>query len=111
MTAELKIDREVRGRVTVLGLVGELDLAKVAAAEAELQAAQQTAQVVLLDLSRLDFMDSSGVQLILKADARARGSGGRLAVLTGSGVPLRVLTVLGLTTRLDLVQDRTEVTG
>jgi anti-anti-sigma factor len=111
MTTELKVDREVDGEVTVLGLVGELDLAKVAVADAELQAAQQSARVVLLDLSRLEFMDSSGVQLILKADARARDRGGRLAVLAGSGLPLRVLTALGLTGRLDLVVERAEVTG
>lgn len=111
MTAELKIDREVDGEVTVLRLTGELDLARVAVADAELQAAQQSARVVLLDLSRLEFMDSSGVQLILKADARASGGGGRLAVLAGSGLPLRVLTALGLTGRLDLVGERADVIG
>lgn len=107
--ADLRIDRELHAAVIVLGLVGELDLANVAVAEAELQAAQQDAEVVLLDLSRLDFMDSSGVRVILLADGRARDQGRRLAVLTGFGLPRRVLTILGLTDRLDVVTDRAQV--
>ena len=63
----------------------------------------------MLDLTELEFMDSSAVRVILQADSRAREQGRRLALVTGNGPPHRVLSILGLTDRLDVVARRDAV--
>jgi anti-sigma B factor antagonist len=95
---------ETSGPVAVLTFTGDLDIATLA--EAELAVAEAEAAspgVLLLDLSALGFIDSSGVRLVLQADARAREAGRRLAVVLGDGRSLRLFEVLGLVTRLDVV--------
>jgi anti-anti-sigma factor len=52
------------------------------------------AQLVVLDLRELAFMDSSGVHAIVNASARARQLGRRLVLLRG---PPRVDRIFGLT--------------
>lgn len=88
----------------VLTLEGELDISTLPDAEGRVAAAEETApDVLVIDLSRLSFVDSSGVRLVLLADARARATGRRLAVHLGTGPALRVFQVVGLLGKLDLV--------
>lgn len=108
--SQLEVHREHDDDVAIVAFGGELDYAEIAAAQDEIFAAEaQAPAVLLLDLSELRFMDSSGVRAILQADSRARAQGRRLAVVTGTGPPHRVLSILGLTERLDVVADRAVV--
>lgn len=85
-------------------LRGELDIATLDDAGRLIEAAEADAPPVLvLDLSALTFVDSSGVRLALLADDRARAAGRRLAVRLGTGQALRVFQVLGLLDKLDIV--------
>ena len=59
--------------------------------------------LLVIDLSRLEFVDSSGVRLALLADDRARAAGRRVAVRLGTGHALRVFQALGLLDKLDVV--------
>lgn len=100
----LGVERAVSATAVTLTLTGELDLTTLPMAEREVLAAQDTdATVILVDLSGLEFMDSSAVRLVLQADERARAAGRRLAVACGQGLPRRLFEMLGLHTRLDLV--------
>ncbi len=65
--------------------VGELDLATAPQLEETLEAAQASARLVVLDLRRLTFLDSTGVHLVIDAGTRARRSGHRLVVIRGTG--------------------------
>ena len=76
--------------------VGTLDLATAPTLEqrlAELRAAGF--QSLIVDLGRLDFMDSTGLRLILRWDAAARSDGFTLSVAPGNPTVMRVFEVTG----------------
>lgn len=82
-------------------LRGELDLANVDAAEEALLAAEQiNRDVVLLDLSALTFIDSSGLRFVLRADRRSRENGRRLRLVPGPPEVQRVFRLTGMEERL-----------
>jgi anti-anti-sigma factor len=91
---------------TEVVLVGELDIATVDDAERQIEAAEACSpELLVIDLSQLTFVDSSGVRLALIADDRARATGRRVAVRLGTGHALRVFQALGLTEKLEIVSD------
>ena len=99
-----RIEREdANGRV-VLGLHGELDLAAEAAFRHEVDSAGADGTVVL-DLSGLSFMDSTGLRLLLETDTRMRAAGGRCVIVRGSSVVHRVIEQGLLASRLEVVDD------
>jgi anti-anti-sigma factor len=59
---------------------GELDIATVPPLDRALRRAQASSDLVVLDLSGLEFMDSTGAHLLLDADRRMRAAGGRLVI-------------------------------
>ncbi len=84
-------------------LAGELDLSTAAELERTLRQAQARAPVVVLDLRELTFIDSSGLHVIVNANARAIRADGRLIVVRGARQLDRLLTVIGLCELLEIV--------
>jgi anti-anti-sigma factor len=85
-------------------LTGELDISTFDNAHQQIEEAEQeTPDLLIIDLTELQFVDSTGVRLILAADQRARQVGRRLALRLGRGPALRVFAALGLTDRFDLL--------
>jgi anti-sigma B factor antagonist len=79
---------------------GELDLATAPALREQLVAATQAGTaLVVLDLERVEFLDSVGVSVIVGGHKRLRHAGGRLHLAAPTSM---VRKVLGLT-RLDAV--------
>ena len=110
--SQLEIHRERGDDIVIVSFHGEFDYAEMGLAQDEISAAEaEESSTVVLDLSDLEFMDSSAVRVILQADSRAHEQGRRLAVVTGTGPPHRVLSILGLTDRLDVVATRDAVLG
>lgn len=108
--SQLEVHSEREGELAIVSFRGEFDYAEMGTAQEEISAAEaQHPTVLVLDLTDLEFMDSSAVRVILQADSRAREQGRRLAVVTGNGPPHRVLSILGLTDRLDVVASRDAV--
>lgn len=87
----------------LLSLRGELDLTTASLAEDELVKAQQSYQLVVLDLRTLSFMDSTGLGLIVSAQRRARASGHRFVMVQGPPQIQRVLELTGLTTWMEVI--------
>ena len=58
------------------------------------------AKPIVLDLSGLDFIDSTGVQLVIMADARSRADSNRLSLLRPSHGVFRVFVICGVADRL-----------
>lgn len=98
---DLEVRSERTGDEHVIALAGELDLAGVDRVTEELLRAEATdADAIVVDLSELTFIDSSGIRLILEADARSRADGNRLRLRRGSALVQRVFEISGVTDRL-----------
>ena len=61
------------------------------------------AREIVLDLSNLAFLDSTGLRLVIHADARSRSDGNRLRLLRGTPPVHRLFELCGLTDRLPFV--------
>jgi anti-anti-sigma factor len=91
----LRSDRE--GEIHTICLIGELDLATTDPVQAELERVEATdAAAIVLDLSDLTFMDSTGVRLLVNAQARSRADSNRLTLLRGRAAVQRVLELTGV---------------
>jgi anti-sigma B factor antagonist len=88
---------------TVISVSGELDLASSPALEEELErVARSDAQLVVVDLRSLEFMDSTGLSVLVRAHQRAEENGRRLGLVNGSQQVQRLLTLTGVADRLTL---------
>ena len=91
---------------TRLILSGELDIASADDLEKQLAAAEVDSPATLvLDLRRVEFIDSTGIRTLVAADERARSQGRRLAVVQGPNAVARILAVTQLDQHLDIVED------
>lgn len=92
------------GTTAEVVLTGELDIATYEDARARLEEAERSGpELLVVDLSRLQFVDSTGVRLILSADERARRTARRLALRLGDGPARRVFNALGLLERFEVL--------
>ena len=81
--------------------MGELDLATVPLLEAELAGLRDAGfRLLIVDLSSLGFMDSSGLRCILKYDAEARHDGYSIALVRGPDAVQRVFQITDTEGRL-----------
>ncbi|MCW2998963.1 MAG: hypothetical protein JWN65_2512 [Solirubrobacterales bacterium] len=81
----------------LITLSGDLDLSNAAKLERVLrEAADSHAAEIVVDLSHLQFIDSTGVQLLILADRGAQASGRRFSLLRGTDMVQRVFEVCGL---------------
>src|SRR3954447_14423378 len=97
---------DVDGRAH-LTLRGELDLATAPELEQLVNERIDSSQEVVIDLRGLEFMDSSGIRVLVAAHARAGRGGTRLFVVrpdTGSAVA-KLVEVAGLDGELNIVDD------
>ena len=62
-TLLVRVSQEGKRRVVVLA--GEMDLANAGTAEAELDAALAAAPAVVVDMRKLEFIDSTGIALLV----------------------------------------------
>jgi anti-sigma B factor antagonist len=98
------------GPAAVVSVTGELDLASSPALREELERASATgAELVILDLRGLTFMDSTGLSVVVKAHQRAVESGHRFAVVRGGKQVQRLLMLTGVGERLTVIDQPEEL--
>jgi anti-sigma B factor antagonist len=90
-------ERDLRPGCRDVRIEGELDLAVAGQLDEVLTAAMGECDCVLVGLERCDFIDSSGIAVILRAHNRMQEEGRRLAVYAPTDQVLRVLSMTGLT--------------
>lgn len=102
----LRIEVDERaGRVRV-ALIGEVDLEKGDRVVMALAGAAATAREgVVVDLRDTTFLGSTGVRILLEAQAAAQGRGLPLTVVAGEGPARRTLELVGLAEQLGLDDD------
>lgn len=93
-----------QGGASVLAVSGELDLRTSPELEEQLaRAFDSGAELVILDLRQIEFMDSTGLRVLLGAHQRANESGRRFALVRGADQVERVLTLTGVRDLLTVV--------
>jgi anti-sigma B factor antagonist len=102
----LDVRTEDRNGLVHVALVGELDLSTVAKVQEELRRVEASSPATLVvDLSKLTFLDSTGLRCIVTADERARTDGRRIVIVRGPDAVQRVFTITRLEDRLEMVDD------
>ena len=80
----LRVEREDRGGVPHLALVGELDLSTIDPLKLRLELVErEEPETIVVDLRRVTFMDSMGLGILVSHRLRARQAGRRLALVQG----------------------------
>ena len=89
---------------SVISLRGELDLASSGALEEELvRVLASDAEQIVVDLRELDFMDSMGLGVLIKAHQGAQEAGKRLSLVRGGQQVQRLLELTGVAEQLNFV--------
>lgn len=92
-------------RTRVERLRGEIDIASVPALEQRLMAVPNTLHELILDLSAVTYLDSSGIRLLHELHDRLELRGQRLIVVCPADTgPRRVLELTGFGERVALVE-------
>jgi anti-sigma B factor antagonist len=91
--------------IRVVALAGELDLANAATAESALESAMADAGItVVVDMRELEFIDSTGIALLVATLGRSE-DGVRISFIPSSSPAVtRVLELTGLAERLPLAE-------
>jgi anti-anti-sigma factor len=99
------IQSERNQAVEHLRVLGEMDLSVVGELDDEMRRAEATdAKRIELDLDQLEFLDASGIRLLLDLDRRSRSNGRRLRIRPASSPQVRkVLELTGVGELLPIV--------
>jgi anti-anti-sigma factor len=103
-----EIHSERNGEEARLTLTGELDIASVQRLQDAVDSAiSQSARTVIVDLSRLTFMDSSGLRLFIALNERARAEGWTLGMIRPPQSSFSVFQITGADANLPFIEDPT----
>lgn len=92
-----RIDTSEQGATSTIELEGELDLAQQAGtSDAIARALDRRPACLVFDLSRLSFIDSCGVHVLIDARNRCAEQGARLVIIPGPRAVQRVFEICGL---------------
>jgi anti-anti-sigma factor len=93
----------------VVKAVGELDLHTAGVLDEALrEAVAAQAPVIVVDLSGVDFMDSTGLSVIVAAVAGARQYDGEVRVVTATGKITKVFALTGVDQQVGIFSTRDE---
>ena len=110
MASPFEVTIEEHGGAVYARLTGELDISTAPRLEEALLRAEADGPALLvIDLSELGFMDSTGLRLLIGADGRAREAGRRLVLIQGNEMVQRVLRLTRLDERLEIVSDPSDL--
>jgi anti-sigma B factor antagonist len=100
----LRIEVREQDEWAVVAFAGELDLEEAGAAGRALaDAHERGSRGVVADLREVTFLGSTGMRVLLEAQALCEGAGRRMRVVQGDGPASRLIALLGLGDRMDLV--------
>lgn len=97
MQSDFLVDTQIGARTVTLVLSGELDLVSSPILEEALDDANGSdAELIVVDLRKLEFMDSTGLHLLVTAQHRAHDGGRRFAVVRGGEHIHRLFALSGI---------------
>ena len=102
----LSLETREEGDQVRITVEGELDLSSALTFDEEVRRAEEREpETLVIDLSGLRFLDSTGLRLIMSAQARAKKRGHRLAIVEGTQPVQRIFRLAGVNRRLDIVSE------
>jgi anti-sigma B factor antagonist len=103
--SHFRVEVTNKGDVALISVSGELDLASSPALEEQLErVASSDASLVVVDLRELEFMDSTGLSVLVRAHQRAAEGTQRFGLINGSQQVQRLLSLTGVADRLVLAE-------
>jgi anti-sigma B factor antagonist len=106
VVTDFELTSDEQGERVHVRMRGDLDISTAPRLEEELRRVEaKGASTIVLNLQDLSFMDSTGLRLLITADARAREHSRRLVLVRGSKMIQRVLRITRLDERLEIVDD------
>ncbi|HTU87687.1 MAG TPA: STAS domain-containing protein [Solirubrobacteraceae bacterium] len=104
MESDFSVEERRHGDAVLLTVSGELDLRTSPELEQRLNGAFGAgAELVILDLRMIEFMDSTGLRVLLGSHQQAKENGRRFALVRGADQVERVLTLTGVRDLLTIV--------
>lgn len=104
MQSNFSVDVRDGDHAVLIGVSGELDLASSPELERELERATASdLELLVIDLRKLEFMDSTGLSVLVRAHQKATQSGKRFAIVKGPQQVQRLLSLTGVAERLTVV--------
>jgi anti-sigma B factor antagonist len=97
MRIEIRLKTSSEGSWTVVDVSGEIDLFSAPQLKERIaQLVYEGNERLVINLEKVDFMDSTGLGVLLGAQKRVREREGSLAIVCPPGPVHRVLTLTGL---------------
>ncbi len=110
MDNHFRVELRTEDRASVLAISGELDLSSTSALESHLaEAFQSPATAVIVDLRELEFIDSTGLSVLVKAHQQAQEAGCEFGIVNGGAQVRRLLSLTGVTERLRVADEPDEL--
>jgi anti-anti-sigma factor len=104
MQSNFAVHTHTTDRTITVVLSGELDLVASPALDRAIgDQAESDVDLVVVDLRRLEFMDSTGLHAVLRIQQGANELGRRFAVIRGPDPVQRLFELTGLTETLTIV--------
>ncbi|MFC4116148.1 STAS domain-containing protein [Nonomuraea zeae] len=98
----LSVDERRLVTGVLVTVAGEADSTNADWLESSVESARRPGEPLVLDLSGLTFMDSSGLQVLLRLNAATRVQGGVLHLAAVQDLPARVLQISGVWDALNI---------
>lgn len=110
---ELRVSCKSQGNHTVMSVRGEIDLYTAPRLHGELVTVLAGTEPVhlVVDMSGVEFCDSTGMNVLLAAHRRAREHGGDLELACPQPAVRKILQVTGLETVFTVLDDPATVAG
>ena len=110
MQSQFRLEVGSEGRATLIVVRGELDLASGPELEAELARVHEPPpEMLIIDLRQLDFMDSTGLSILVKAHQQTVEDGREFGVVRGTPQVQRLLELTGVSERLPMADSPEEL--
>ena len=91
-----QINSQQYGDTVVIRLGGEFDMAVEEHFDRNLERLAADAKMIVVDLSELQFIDSSGLRALLRAWRRSEADGASMAVVPGDGQVRHTMALTGV---------------
>src|SRR5438094_10554903 len=100
---DLEVDTSQAGEATVLSLRGEIDVYTAPRLrQAIVDLVDGGVRAIVVDMERVDFLDSTGLGVLVEGLKRSRGKDGNLSIVSTQDKILKIFDITGLMKAFDV---------